>query len=122
MYVVVSHLFFCPQNGSTQVLHFCVQRAGGGGVGGGCCWWWWWLVVVVVVLLLLAVVTVTVTVTVVIVLVVVERLPPTFRKAYEPSASMKHTKKQYLPTAFREPSESSAIVDSPLKIASERLP
>ena len=49
MYVVVSHLFFCPQNGSTQVLHFCVQRAGGGGVGGGCCWWWWLVVAAVVV-------------------------------------------------------------------------
>ena len=80
------------------------------------------VVVVVVVLLLLLLAVVTVTVTLVIVLVVVGRLPPTFRKAYEPSASMKHTKKQYLPTAFREPSESSAIVDNPLKIASERLP
>ena len=61
-------------------------------------------------------------VVIIVAVVVVGRLPPTFRKAYEPSASMKHTKKQYLPTAFREPSESSAIVDSPLKIASERLP
>ena len=50
--MVVSRLLWypatAPQNGSTQVLHFCVQRAGGGGVGGGCCCWWWWLVVAVV--------------------------------------------------------------------------
>ena len=70
----------------------------------------------------IVVVVVAVAVVIIVAVAVVGRLPPTFRKAYEPSASMKHAKKQYLPTAFREPSESSAIVDSPLKIASERLP
>ena len=77
---------------------------------------------VVVVVVVVVVVAVAVAVVIIVAVVVVGRLPPTFRKAYEPSASMKHTKKQYPSTAFREPSESSAIVDSSLKIASERLP